>query len=160
MTKRGGALNLLAKVWNSRIKLVPKYESLNHQLNLGLWLKATVKKIDGTYTRILRWVKNVSWISHASNAVLYGQILKLSVTIRRRRLALAGHVSHHDEPAGSLIFWSPDELRRRGHEHSNRHSSKWYWAKHQQTKNSHWQINWTGNKTMSGHRIKRMHLSK
>jgi len=23
-------------------------------------------------------------------------------------------VSRHDEPAGSLIFWSPDEPRRRG----------------------------------------------
>ena len=38
----------------------------------------------------------------------------LSATIKRRRLTLAGHVSRHKEPAGSLIFWAPEEPRRRG----------------------------------------------
>ena len=49
-----------------------------------------------------------------SNEQLYGPIPKLSATIKRRRLTLAGHVSRHNEPAGSLIFWSPEEPRRRG----------------------------------------------
>ena len=63
---------------------------------------------------MLRRVKNVSWRAHLTNEQLYGQIPKLSVTIKRRRLALAGHVSRHNEPSGSLIFWTPEEPRRRG----------------------------------------------
>ena len=49
-----------------------------------------------------------------SNEQLYGPIPMLSATIKRRRLTLAGHVSRHKEPAGSLIFWAPEEPRRRG----------------------------------------------
>ena len=49
-----------------------------------------------------------------SNEQLYEPIPKLSATIKRRRLTLAGHVSRHKEPAGSLIFWAPEEPRRRG----------------------------------------------
>ena len=76
--------------------------------------KSLAKKVDGTYTRMLRRVKNVSWRAHMSNEQLYGPIPKLSATIKRRRLTLAGHVSRHKEPAGSLIFWAPEEPRRRG----------------------------------------------
>ena len=49
-----------------------------------------------------------------TNRQLYGQIPKASTTVRQRRLALAGHVFRHDEPAGRLLFWSPEETRRRG----------------------------------------------
>ena len=76
--------------------------------------KSLAKKVDGTYTRMLRRVKNVSWRAHMSNEQLYGPIPKLSATIKRRRLTLAGHVFRHKEPAGSLIFWAPKEPRRRG----------------------------------------------
>ena len=48
-----------------------------------------------------------------SNEQLYGPIPKLSASIKRRRLTLAGHFSRHKEPAGSLIFWAPEEPRRR-----------------------------------------------
>ena len=77
--------------------------------------KSLIKKVDGTYTRMLRRMKSVSWRAQLTNAQLYGQIPKLSTTIKRRRLALAGHVSRHNEPSGALIFWTPEELRRRGH---------------------------------------------
>ena len=59
--------------------------------------KTLVKKVEGTYTRMLRRVKNVSWRVHLSNEQLYGPIPKLSATIKRRRLTLAGHVSRHNE---------------------------------------------------------------
>ena len=75
---------------------------------------AAVKKVGGTYTRMLRRVKNISWKDRLSNAQLYGQIPRLSIIIKRRRLALAGHVAQHNEPAKILLFWTPEECRRRG----------------------------------------------
>ena len=45
---------------------------------------------------------------------IYGKLPRISNVVRRRRLALAGHVSRHDEPAGKLLFWIPEENRRIG----------------------------------------------
>ena len=75
---------------------------------------AAVKKVDGTYTRMLRRVKNISRRDRLSNAQLYGQIPKLSTINKRRWLALAGHVARHNEPAKTLLFWTSEECRRRG----------------------------------------------
>ena len=122
ITKAWGALNSLTKIWCSRIKTSTKiriFKSTVEPIFLygcESWTmtKSLAKKVDGTYTRMLRRVKNVSWRAHMSNEQLYGPIPKLSATIKRRRLTLAGHVFRHKEPAGSLIFWAPEEPRRRG----------------------------------------------
>ena len=76
---------------------------------------AAVKKVDGIYTRMLQKVKNASWKDRLSNAQLYGQIPKLSIIMRIRWLALAKHVARHNEPENILLFWAPDEARRRRH---------------------------------------------
>ena len=47
--------------------------------------------MDGTYTKMLRMVLDVSWKDKVSNAVLYGKLAKLYVKIRSRRLKLVGH---------------------------------------------------------------------
>jgi len=120
--KAWGALNSLAKIWSSRIKTNTKVRIFKSTVESILlygcesWAmtKAAVKKVDGAFTRMLRRVKNVSWRAHMTNERLYGQIPKLSATIKRRRLALAGHVSRHNEPASTLLLWSPEESRRRG----------------------------------------------
>ena len=54
---------------------------------------AAVKKFDGTYTRMLRRVKNSSWKNRLTNAQL-----------KKRRLALAGPVALHEDPANFLLF--------------------------------------------------------
>ena len=74
---------------------------------------AAVKKVDGTYTGMLQRVKNISWRDRLSNVQLYGQIPKLSTIIKRKRLALAGHVARHNEPAKTLLIWTPEECCRR-----------------------------------------------
>ena len=120
--KAWGALNSLTKIWRSRVKTQTKVKIFQSVIESILlygcesWVmtKTSEKKIDGTYTRMLRVVKNISWRALMTNRQLYGQIPKISAIIRRRRLALAGHVSRHDEPAGRLLFWSPEEPRRRG----------------------------------------------
>ena len=62
------------------------------------------EKVDGTYTRRLRRVKNISWKDRLSNVQLYSQIPKLSTIITRRRLALAEHVARHNELLLLLLF--------------------------------------------------------
>ena len=65
---------------------------------------AAVKKVDGIYTHMLRKVKNISWRDRLSNAQLYGQIPKLSTIIKRRQLALAGHVARHRARKNSVVL--------------------------------------------------------
>jgi len=76
--------------------------------------KTLCKKLDGNYTRLLRATLDVDWKSHTSNTQLYNGLPRITRVIRDRRLALAGHVMRHDEMAGRVLLWRPDEKRRRG----------------------------------------------
>eukprot|EP00058_Branchiostoma_floridae_P027239 XP_002612730.1 hypothetical protein BRAFLDRAFT_97291 [Branchiostoma floridae] len=52
--------------------------------------------------------------SHTTNTELYNGLPRITRVIRDRRLALAGHVMRHDEMAGRVLLWRPDDKRRRG----------------------------------------------
>ncbi len=55
-----------------------------------------------------RMALDVSWRDKVSNGVLYGNLPRISTTIRHRRLRLAGHcVRHPDIAASQLILWEP-----------------------------------------------------
>ena len=70
--------------------------------------KADSRALDGTYTRMLRRVFGISWKSHTTNAVLYGNIPPVTETIKIRRLRFAGHIHRlKDQPAQQLLFWQP-----------------------------------------------------
>ena len=49
------------------------------------------EELDGTYTRLLRHALNINWRQHVTNIELYRNLPKISDTIRKRRLRLAGH---------------------------------------------------------------------
>ena len=68
------------------------------------------KRLDGTYTRMLRMAYNISWKSHPTNSSL----TCITETVRQRRLSLAGHVTRHEHPAGRLLLWTPPSKRRLG----------------------------------------------
>ena len=118
--KSWGTLNSLEKSWNSGITTETKVRISKSTVEFLLlygcesWVinSAAVKKVDGTYTRMLRRVKDISWKDRISNAQLYGQIPKLSTIIKRRRLALAGHVARHKEPAITLKEVLQKDTRR------------------------------------------------
>ncbi len=57
-------------------------------------------------------VRSLSINIHYSSGVFPVILKKLSLI--RFFLLFAGHVSRHSEPSGSLIFWTPEEPRRRG----------------------------------------------
>ena len=75
--------------------------------------KADSRALDGTYTRMLRRVFGISWRSHTTNAVLYGNIPPVTETIKSRRLRFAGHVHRlKDQPAQQLLLWQPSYGQR------------------------------------------------
>ena len=106
------ALHSLQKVWKSPIKKETKAKVFQACIEtillygLDSWTLnvARRKRLDGTYTRMLRAAYNISWRRHPKNKSLYGSLPRVSDVVRRRRLALAGHVTRHGEPAGRLLL--------------------------------------------------------
>ena len=70
--------------------------------------------LDGTYTRMLQKILNVSWRHHMNNHELYGSLPRITTIVRQRRLRLAGHVMRYDEAANKVLLWKPDGPRRKG----------------------------------------------
>ena len=90
----------LAQVVVSTVEFVLLYGSSTWPLT-----ETEERRLDQTYTRMLRKVYNVTWKDKITNKELYGNIIKLSSVIRRRRLQLAGH-SFRDQtsPAHHLVI--------------------------------------------------------
>ena len=71
-------------------------------------------RLDGTYTQLLRRVKNLSWKKHPTLADIYGDLPRISQTLRQRRAQFAGHCARAtNELSTSLLFWGPRPLGRR-----------------------------------------------
>ena len=68
----------------------------------------------GPNTSMLRSAYNISWRDHPTIHQIYGKLPRLTTVVRQRRLMLAGHVARHNEPAGKLLIWCPEESRRVG----------------------------------------------
>ena len=66
---------------------------------------------------MLRAVYNISRRDHVTNKSQYGRLPCISIEVKHRRLALAGHVYGHNEPAGKVFLWSPKVKRRVGRAH-------------------------------------------
>ena len=70
-------------------------------------------QIDGLYTKLLRMIFNVSWMDHMTNEELYGDIPRLSLTIRQRKMRFAGHCYRaNDQPVSKLVFWTSNEGKK------------------------------------------------
>ena len=66
------------------------------------------RKINGSYTRLLRAALGYSWRDKITNETLYGDLPQVSVKIKTRRLKLAGHIHRHtEEAANKLLMWTP-----------------------------------------------------
>ena len=76
--------------------------------------KALERKLDGTYARLIRTALNIKWQTHTTNAVLYGNLPRITTTIKNRRLKFAGHCFRSkDEVVQPLIMWEPRHGKRR-----------------------------------------------
>ena len=75
--------------------------------------KKLEKKLDGTYTRLLRASLNINWRQRVTNKSLYGNLSKVSQLVRERRLRFAGHCYRaKDECISDLLLWRPKHGRR------------------------------------------------
>lgn len=63
---------------------------------------------DGTYTRMLRAILNISWREHPTKEQLYGPIPAISKILREHQMRFAGHCWRaRQELASELLMWSP-----------------------------------------------------
>ena len=74
------------------------------------------KRLDGTYTNLLRRVQNIHWTQHATTEDIYGGLPKITSKLIQRRVQFAGHCYRAEkEIISSLLLWNPP-----GPNHSNR----------------------------------------
>ena len=69
---------------------------------------ALTKRLDGLYTRLLRFALNITWRDKWTNVKLYQGLPKISEKLRGRRMRLAGHlIRHPEEAAHETVLWEP-----------------------------------------------------
>ena len=70
--------------------------------------KRLEKKLDGSYTRMLRAILNKSWRQHPTKHQLYGHLPPITKTIQVRRARHAGHCwRSRDELITDVLLWTP-----------------------------------------------------
>ena len=118
-TRRARAWDIAHKLkplWTSRMPRSTKVGVLTAAVESVLmygsesWTltETLTKRLDGLYTRLLRFALNVSWKDKWTNARLYKGLPKLSDKLRVRRMKLAGHlVRHPEEAAHEVVLWEP-----------------------------------------------------
>ena len=113
------AIKKLYRVWRSHvIKREIKIKLFMATIESILLYNATTwtmtqsleKSLDGAYTKLLRYALNVSWRDHVKNDVLYGNLPRISIRLRERRMVFAGHCWRCKysamQPIHELLFWS------------------------------------------------------
>ena len=110
------ACNDLNKIWkshlNKNIKLQIFKTIIEPILLYGseTWTlsKKMEARLDGTYTRLLMRVQNISWESHLTKKQIYGDLPSISSILKARRVQFAGHCFRaKDEIISSLLLWTP-----------------------------------------------------
>ena len=70
--------------------------------------KRLKKKLDGSYTRMLRAILNKSWRQYLTRHQLYGHLPPITKIIQVRRTRHAGHCRRsRDELISDLLLWTP-----------------------------------------------------
>ena len=119
--KAWSALNQMDKIWKSKLSDNLKRNffraAVESVLVYGLvsWTltKKCEKRIDGAYTRMLRVALNKSWRDHPTNKELYGNIPKISSSIRQQRMRFAGHCwPSKEELIADVLLWNPKHGKR------------------------------------------------
>ena len=99
--------NLKIRLFRATVESVLLYGAETWTLNRKL-----TKKLDGCYTRMLRVVQSISWKDFVNNNTLYGDLPKVTDTLRVKRLRLAGHIWRGNEVVKELLFWEPTQGSR------------------------------------------------
>ena len=109
------ACNKLQKLWHSNLPNEYKIFLFQYLVEPVLlygaetWTltQTTQKRLDGTYTNLLRRVQNIHWSEHATKERIYGSLPPISDTLMRHHLQFAGHcLRAESEIISSLLFWN------------------------------------------------------
>ena len=126
LTRKGkawAACNAMNKLWSScldrNFKLRIFKTAIEPILLYGseTWTlsKKLEKRLDGTYTRLLMRVQNISWKSHPTKAYIYNTLPPVSSLVQTRRVRFAGHCCRADqEVISDLLLWKPNSQNKRG----------------------------------------------
>ena len=107
------AAKRMRKVWNSDIGRplrVAHFKAtvetvLIYGTETSTLTQALSTKLDGTYTKLLRYIFQRHWSEHPTNAELYGDLPKVSTRVKRSKLAFAGHCYRAtDELVSEVVF--------------------------------------------------------
>lgn len=100
---------LKVKIFKTTIEPILLYGSETWSLTRKL-----EKQLDGTYTRLLRRVKNLSWRDHPTKDTIYGSLKPVSLTLKAKRVQFAGHcLRATSEVISSLVLWKPRLAKQR-----------------------------------------------
>ena len=116
-TKDLAACHKLKQIWKSDLRKAIKVRLFTALIESVLlygsetWTmtKRLNKVLDGCYTRMLRMAVNVNqYRDRVSNAELYGDLPRVSLKVRQKRLRIAGHAIRHPElPLSKVLLWKP-----------------------------------------------------
>ena len=75
--------------------------------NAVTWTMNTTltKRLDGCYTRLLRYALGYTWTDKIKNVVLYEGLNRVSIRLQERRLRFLGHCYWSNQPVSKLLFW-------------------------------------------------------
>jgi hypothetical protein len=114
------AATCLVKIWKS--KTISRKVKINLFLacvestllyNAVTWTMTDglTKKLDGCYTRLLRFCLGYKWSDHVTNTVLYGNLPRVSKRLLDRKLRFAGHcLRATDQPISDILLWDHSNL--------------------------------------------------
>ena len=94
------ALNKLDKISKSKLKGKLKIQFFRSTVKnvLLYWAESwtlknkTCRRLDGTYTRMLRADLSFTWRDRIKNIELYGKLSKITAVLEARRLRFIGHI--------------------------------------------------------------------
>ena len=124
-TRKGmawSACNDLRKIWTSDLDNILKIQIFRATVEPILlygsetWTLSSKleKRLDGTYTRLLMRVKNLSWKQHPTRTQIYEDLPPVSTVVKARRVQFAGHcLRANNEIISSLILWKPTPIGTR-----------------------------------------------
>ena len=106
--------NVKINIFRATVESILLYNATTWTMTEGL-----EKSLDGAYTKLLRYALGIKWQDRVKNVDLYGTLPKVSIRLRERRLAFAGHCwrssQSAQQPVSDLLFWSvPNGVQKKG----------------------------------------------
>jgi hypothetical protein len=68
------------------------------------------RKLDGCYTKLLRYALNYKYSDYVPNSTLYNGLEFVSIRLLEKQLIFAGHCIRSNQPISELLLWDHTKL--------------------------------------------------